>query len=68
MRKSFLFFKEALLTIVQACAQHIPYRDNHHSVVIQLEPDILEGEVKWALGSITTNKANGSGGNPADLF
>ena len=33
--------------------------DNHDGVVTHLEPDILECEVKWALGSITTNKANG---------
>ena len=32
--------------------------DNHNSVITHLEPDILEGEVKWALGSITTNKAS----------
>ena len=35
-------------------------QDNHHGVVTHLEPDILECEVKWALGSITTNKASGS--------
>ena len=36
--------------------------DNHHGVIIHLEPDILEYEVKWALGSITTNKASGDNG------
>ena len=36
---------------------HVP--DNHDGVIIDLEPDILECEVKWALGSITTNKASG---------
>ena len=41
---------------------------NHDVVVTHLEPDILECEVKWALGSITTNKANGGDGIPADLF
>ena len=40
--------------------------DNHDGVVIHLEPDILECEVKWALGSITMNKA--SGGLPVELF
>ena len=35
--------------------------DNHDGVIIHLEPDILECKVKWALGSITTNKANGGG-------
>ena len=42
--------------------------DNHNSVVIHLEPDILECEVKWALGSITTNKASGGDGIPTELF
>ena len=42
--------------------------DNHNSVVTHLEPDILEGEAKYALGSITTNKANGDDGIPAELF
>ena len=42
--------------------------DNHDGVITHLEPDILEGEVKWALWSITTNKASGSDGIPADLF
>ena len=42
--------------------------DNHNGVVIHLEPDILEYEVKWALGSITTNKASGGDGIPAELF
>ena len=39
--------------------------DNHDGGVTHLEPDILECEVKWALGSITTNKASGSDGIPA---
>ena len=42
--------------------------DNHDGVVIYLEPDILEWEVKWALGSITTNKASGGDGISAELF
>ena len=42
--------------------------DNHDSVITHLEPDILECEVKWAFGSITTNKASGSDGIPAELF
>ena len=41
---------------------------NHDDVVTHLEPDILECEIKWALGSITTNKANGGDGIPAELF
>ena len=43
-------------------------RDNHDGVISHLEPDILECEVKWALGSITTNKASGGDGIPAELF
>ena len=42
--------------------------DNHDGVVTQLEPDILECEDKWALGSITTNKTSGGDGIPAELF
>ena len=42
--------------------------DNHDGVVTHLEPDILECEVKWALGSITTSKASGGDGIPAELF
>ena len=42
--------------------------DNHNSVITHLEPDILECEVKWALGNITTNKASGDDGIPAELF
>ena len=42
--------------------------DNHNGVVTNLEPDILEFEVKWALGSITMNKASGGDGIPAELF
>jgi len=42
--------------------------DNHNSVVTHLEPDILECEVKWALGIITMNKASEGGGIPAELF
>ena len=38
--------------------------DNHNDVIIHLEPDILECEVEWALGSITTNKASGGDGIP----
>ena len=42
--------------------------DNHGGVVSHLEPDILECKVNWALGIITTNKANGGDGIPAELF
>ena len=43
-------------------------QDNHDGVITELEPDILECEVKWALESITTNKASGGGGTPVELF
>ena len=42
--------------------------NNHDGVITHLEPDILECEVKWALGSITTNKASGDDGIPVELF
>ena len=43
-------------------------QDNHDGVITDLEPDILECEVKWALESITTNKACGGDGIPGELF
>ena len=43
-------------------------QDNHDGVIIHLQPDILECEVKWALGSISTHKASGSDGIPVELF
>ena len=43
-------------------------QDNHDGVITHLEPDILECEVKWALESITTNKARGGDGIPVELF
>ena len=42
--------------------------DNHDGVLTYLEPDILEHEVKWVLGSITMNKASGTDGIPVELF
>ena len=42
--------------------------DNHDGVITHLEPDILECKIKWALGSITTNKASGGDGIPFELF
>ena len=42
--------------------------DNHDAVITHLEPDILESKVKWALGSITTNKASGGDGIPVELL
>ena len=43
-------------------------QDNHEGMIPHLEPDILECEVKWALGSIITNKASGGDGIPVELF
>ena len=48
--------------------KHLHDRDNHDGVITDLEPDILECEVKQALESITTNKASGGDGIPAELF
>ena len=42
--------------------------DSHNGVITHLEPDILECEIKWALGNITINKASGCDGIPAELF
>ena len=44
------------------------YSDNHYAVITHLEPDILDCEVKWALGSITRNKDSGGDGIPVQLF
>ena len=48
--------------------QDLHNQDNHNGVITHLEPDILECKVKWALGSITMNKASGGDGIPAELF
>ena len=48
--------------------KHLHDPDNHNGVIIHLEPHILECEVKWALGSITVNKASGGDGMPVELF
>ena len=52
----------------ELCKKDLHDPDNQNGVITHLEPDILECEVKWALGSITTNKANGSDGIPVELF
>ena len=46
----------------------LPHPDNHKDVITDLEPDILECEVKWALESVTTNKASGGDRIPVELF
>ena len=48
--------------------KHLHDPDNHNGVITHLEPDILEGEVKWTLGSIAMNKASGGDGIPVELF
>ena len=50
------------------CKKDLHDPDNHNGVITHLEPDILECVVKWALGSITMNKANGGDGIPIELF
>ena len=50
------------------CTKKLHDADNHDGVLTDLEPDILEYEVKWALESITINKASGSDGIPVELF
>ena len=53
---------------LQEYTEELYKNDLHDGVIINLEPDILECEVKWALGSITTNKASGGDGIPVELF
>ena len=48
--------------------KHLNDPDNHDGMITHLEPNILECEVKWALGSITMNKASGGDGIPVELF
>ena len=52
----------------ELCKKDLYDPDNHDGVMAHLEPDILECEVKWALGSITLNKDRGGDGIPAELF
>ena len=60
-----LFFKEYTEELYK---QDLHDPDNHDDVITHLEPDILECEVKWALESITTNKASRGDGIPVELF
>ena len=48
--------------------KELHYQDTHNAVITHLEPEILECEVKWALESITTNKASGGDGIPVELL
>ena len=53
---------------IQKCKIDLHNPDNHDGVITHLEPDILKCEVKWALGSITMNKASGGDVIPVELF
>ena len=52
----------------ELCKKDLHDPDNHDGVITHLEPDILECEIKWALESITANKASGGDGVPVELF
>jgi len=52
----------------ELCKKDLHDPDNHDGVITDLEPDILECEVKWVLRSITKNKASGGDGIPAEIF
>ena len=52
----------------ELCKKDLHDPDNHNGMITHLEPDILECEVKWALGSITTNKTSGGDGISVELF
>ena len=60
--------KESLQEYTELYKKNLHDPDNHDGVITHLEPDILECEVKWALESITMNKATGGDGIPAELF
>ena len=52
----------------EVCKKDLHDPDNHNGMITHVEPGILESEVKWALGSITMNKASGGDGIPVELF
>ena len=52
----------------ELCKKNLHDPDNHNGMITHLEPDILECKVKWALGSITMNKASGDDRIPVELF
>ena len=54
--------------IEELCKADLNGLNNHNAVITHLEPDLLEHDVKWALGSITMNKASGGDGIPVELF
>ena len=57
-----------MLSKAHCTKKYLHDQDNHDGVITHLEPDILEYKVKWALGSIITNKASGGDGIPVELF
>ena len=65
---NFQIFKLILEKTEEPYKKELPDPDNHDGVITHLEPDTLEREVKWALESITTNKASGGDGIPVELF
>ena len=62
------YLKEVARIHRRTVQKNIQDPDNHNGVFTHLEPDILECEVKWALGSISTNKASAGDGIPVELF
>ena len=62
-----LYISVVFSIFTELCEKDLHDRDNH-DVITHLKPDILECEVKWALGSIITNKASGGDGIPVELF
>ena len=66
IKKTWQEYTEELYKKVYKKDLHDP--DNRNGIITHLEPDILECEVKWALGSITTNTASGGNGIPVELF
>ena len=56
------------ITVKKKKKKDLHDQDNHNGVITHLEPDILEGKVKWALGIITMNKASGGDGIPLELL
>ena len=62
------YIKKRWQEYTELCKKDLHDQHNHNGVITHLEPDILECEVKWALGGITANKASGSDGIPVELF
>ena len=61
-------YLDAVLKMTELYKRDLNDPDNHGGVNIHLEPDVLQSELKWALRSITTNKASGGDGNPGEIF